>query len=112
MLPGPACLSKELRRRPCLLELEEKGEEVAPWTVSCERFMLCFSRLVKCLKNTPAFFAERLNKAMRVRIFPVEGPGRGGGVGGEVRSSASPVAGTSPPGRRHGESYPSAKRTE
>lgn len=40
--------------------------------------MLCFSLPVKCLKNTPAFFAERLNKAMRVRNFPVEGRGVAG----------------------------------
>lgn len=33
---------------------------------SADRVTLCFSLLVKCLKNTPAFFAERLNKAMRV----------------------------------------------
>uniref|UniRef100_A0A5F4VX49 Annexin n=1 Tax=Callithrix jacchus TaxID=9483 RepID=A0A5F4VX49_CALJA len=33
---------------------------------SADLVMPCFSLLVKCLKNTPAFFAERLNKAMRV----------------------------------------------
>lgn len=37
----------------------------------------CFSLLVKCLKNTPAFFAERLNKAMRVCASHMQGSGWG-----------------------------------
>lgn len=49
-----------------------------PWT---ERFLhielRCFSLVVKCLKNTPAFFAERLNKAMRVRASHMQGAGTG-----------------------------------
>lgn len=51
---------------------------MAPGLFPAERVTLCFSLPVKCLKNTPAFFAERLNKAMRVRTFPVEGRGVGG----------------------------------
>ena len=47
----------------------------------------CFSLPVKCLKNTPAFFAERLNKAMRVGNPQVQGLGEGG-------ISAHPVIGT------------------
>ena len=49
-----------------------------PWTeFSADRVMPCFSLLVKCLKNTPAFFAERLNKAMRVGNPQVQGLGGG-----------------------------------
>lgn len=76
---------------------------MAPGLFPAERLMLCFSLPVKCLKNTPAFFAERLNKAMRVRTFPW----RGGAWGVSLT-----LAGTSAPGRRPGESYSSARRTE
>lgn len=58
---------------------------------SANGVMLCFSLLVKCLKNTPAFFAERLNKAMRVRASHVQGSGQG--MGGVV-SAPPPVTGT------------------
>lgn len=49
---------------------------MSPWTeFSADRVMPCFSLLVKCLKNTPAFFAERLNRAMRVGNPQVQGLG-------------------------------------
>lgn len=55
---------------------------------SANGVMLCFSLLVKCLKNTPAFFAERLNKAMRVRASHVQGSGQG--MGGVVSAPPPP----------------------
>lgn len=62
------------------------------WEFPADRVMLCFSLLVKCLKNTPAFFAERLNKAMRVCNMHVEDLGQG--------VSAPPVPGTTGSGSK------------
>lgn len=46
--------------------------------------LCCVSLAVKCLKNTPAFFAERLNKAMRVCSSCMQGSGKGWGGSGVV----------------------------
>ena len=73
------------------------------WEFPADRVMLCFSLLVKCLKNTPAFFAERLNKAMRVCNMHVEDLGRG--------VSAPPVPGHGLRVKGLGR-HTSAKRTE
>lgn len=95
--PGSACFcSKELEPRPGILELGGEGgegdgcsdgldhrllreEDTVLCALSTDSFrqieLCCFSLLVKCLKNTPAFFAERLNKAMRVRNFHMQSLG-------------------------------------
>ena len=46
--------------------LECRGIMVAIMSASCLITSFCSSFIVKCLKNTPAYFAERLHKAMKV----------------------------------------------